>query len=152
MMQKSKGVQVGCTTRDARLPICSTRLRGTLVPGIRRATERRFAARAFPATQSLPTGTQGSQPVGLRNFSQPFDVNRPVDTPSGLADTPAVRGHLASAVQDLRGAGLPLNATVRQVQIDKPTGIAVSGGPGDLEQHRRSAPDAEEGATGPVHG
>ena len=93
---------------------------------------RRFAARAFPATQSLPTGTQGAQPIGLRSFSQPFDVNRPVDTPSGLADTPAVRGHLASAVQDLRGAGLPLNATVRSVQIDKPTGIAVSGGPGDL--------------------
>ena len=59
-------------------------------------------------------------------------MNRPVDTPAGLADTPAVRGHLASAVQDLRGAGLPLNATVRSVQIDKPTGIPVSGGPGDL--------------------
>ena len=53
MMQKSKGVQVGCTTRDARLPICSTRLRGTLVPGIRRATERRFAARAEMQPGSL---------------------------------------------------------------------------------------------------
>ena len=93
---------------------------------------RRFAARAFPATQSLPTGTQGTQPIGLRNFSQPFDVNRPVDTPAGLADSPAVRGHLANAVQDLRGAGLPLNATLRTVQIDRPTGVPVSGGPGDL--------------------
>ncbi len=42
----------------------------------------------------------------------------------GWQDTPAVRGHLAGAVQDLRGAGLPLNATLRRVQIDKPTGIA----------------------------
>ncbi len=93
---------------------------------------RRFAARAFPPTQSLPSGTQGSQPVGLRSFATPFDVNRPVDTPSGLADTPTVRGDLASAVQDLRGAGLGLGTTLRSVQIDRPTGTAVSGGPGDL--------------------
>ena len=93
---------------------------------------RRFAARAFPATSSLPSGTQGAQPVGLRNFTTPFDVNRPVDTPSGLADSPSVRDNLASAVKDLRGAGMPLGVTLRSVQFDKPTGIAVGGGPGDL--------------------
>ncbi|HYI36141.1 MAG TPA: penicillin acylase family protein [Thermoleophilaceae bacterium] len=93
---------------------------------------RRFAARTFPATASLPSGTQGSQPIGLRNFTTPFDPSRPVDTPAGLADSATVRGNLASAVEDLRKAGLPLNTTLRRVQIDKPSGIAVSGGPGDL--------------------
>ena len=56
---------------------------------------RRFAARAYPATQSLPTGTEGSAELGDRGFSEPFDPNRPVDTPTGLQDSNKVRSALA---------------------------------------------------------
>jgi acyl-homoserine-lactone acylase len=92
---------------------------------------RRFAARAYPATQSLPTGTEGSNEVGARAFSQPFDPNRPVDTPTGLADTPAVRSALAGAVTDLRDGRLALDTTLRKVQHDK-GGTPIHGGPGGL--------------------
>ncbi len=57
---------------------------------------RRFAARAFPATQSLPAGTQGSNEFGVRAFRVPFDPADPVNTPRGLADTPLVRSALAT--------------------------------------------------------
>ena len=93
---------------------------------------RRFAARAHPAAVNLPSGTEGSTEIGARAFANPFDPNHPVDTPNGLADTPPVRSALAGAVRDLQGAGLPLDAPLRTVQLDKPTGIAVPGGPGDL--------------------
>ncbi len=93
---------------------------------------RRFAARAYPATQSLPTGTGGSAEIGDRGFSEPFDVNRPVDTPTGLQDSNKVRSALASAVTDLRGAGLPLNTSLRRVQKDRAAGTPIHGGPGGL--------------------
>lgn len=93
---------------------------------------RRFATRAFPATQSLPTGTQGSQPIGDRAFTEPFDPARPIDTPNGLADSEKVRNALASAVRDLNGAGIPLDATLRSHQRDGNSGAPIHGGPGGL--------------------
>lgn len=93
---------------------------------------RRFASRAYPATASLPSGTEGSTPIGARAFANPFDPTHPVDTPNGLADTPAVRSALAGAVNDLRGAGLALTTPLRAVQKDGVTGTPVPGGPGGL--------------------
>ncbi len=93
---------------------------------------RRFAARAYPATASLPSGTEGSTELGARPFTNPFDPAHPVDTPNGLADTPKTRSALASAVKDLRDAGLALNTPLRAVQRDGVTGTPIHGGPGNL--------------------
>jgi acyl-homoserine-lactone acylase len=93
---------------------------------------RRFAARALPATASLPSGTEGSTDIGVRPFVNPFDPARPVDTPNGLADTPKTRSALASAVKDLRDAGLALDTPLRAVQRDGVTGTPIHGGPGNL--------------------
>jgi len=117
---------------------------------------RRFAARAFPATQSLPAGTQGTTEIGVRAFSVPFDPADPVNTPRGLADTPQVRSALAGAVTDLQGAGLPLDAALRGAQSETAGGATtpIPGGPGGLGVFNAiSAPwDPAKGYPDIVHG
>ena len=50
-------------------------------------------------------------------FSQPFNVNDPVHTPSGLnTSDPQVSIALGDAIQDLENAGMPLDASPRQEQ------------------------------------
>lgn len=119
---------------------------------------RRFATRAFPATVSLPAGTQGTTELGLRAFRVPFDPADPVNTPRGLADTPLVRSALADAVRDLQAAGLPLGATLRATQAETAGGatVPIPGGPGGLGVFNaitapwdpaRGFPDVEHGSS-----
>jgi acyl-homoserine-lactone acylase len=88
---------------------------------------RRFTSRVL----SSPTGI-GGPPVSP--FATPFDPADPVNTPNGLnTDSPSVRRALADAVSDLRGAGIPLDASTGDVQFTERGGrrIPIHGGPGD---------------------
>ena len=92
---------------------------------------RRFATHALasllPVELPLPTGD-------LTVFSQPFKVGNPVNTPRGLNTlSPKVSLALADAVADLRGAGIPLGATLRQWQYELrgEERIPIHGGNGD---------------------
>ncbi len=88
---------------------------------------RRFASRAM--SSPVPVGGPPASP-----FSTPFDANDAVNTPSGLNTSAAtVQAALADAVDDLRGAGIPLNATLRDQQFTVRNGekIPIHGGPGD---------------------
>ncbi|HWH45133.1 MAG TPA: penicillin acylase family protein [Thermoleophilaceae bacterium] len=79
---------------------------------------RRFAGRALGA---------GGGP-----YTVPFDVNDPVNTPRGLNTAhPQVRQALGDAVNDLRGANIPLDAPLRGVQSEDRGGtpIPIHGGP-----------------------
>jgi acyl-homoserine-lactone acylase len=67
-------------------------------------------------------------------FSKPFSVNDPVHTPSGLnTGDPEVPIALGDAIEDLRGARIPLNATPGDVQAVVHHGVRtpIHGGPGD---------------------
>ncbi len=67
-------------------------------------------------------------------FSQPFNVNDPVHTPRGLnTSDPGVSIALGDAIQDLKGAHIPLDATPGDVQAVVHDGvrIPIHGGPGD---------------------
>ena len=78
-------------------------------------------------------------------FSQPFNVNDPVHTPSGLNTVdPEVSIALGNAIQDLKGAHIPFDATPGDVQAVVHDGvrIPIHGGPGD--------PNGEFNATGTV--
>jgi acyl-homoserine-lactone acylase len=92
---------------------------------------RRFATRALASPGGLPI----SPPLGdLTVFSTPFDVNDPVNTPSGLQTaSPKVQQSLADAVSDLRNAGIPLDAPLRGYQYERrgDERIPIHGGPGD---------------------
>jgi len=88
---------------------------------------RRFASRAL-----------GGGPVPVSGpaspYATPFDVNDPVNTPNGLAtEQPSVRAAFADAVQDLRDAGISLDASLRNYQYTERNGerIPIHGGPGD---------------------
>ena len=92
---------------------------------------RRFVTHAFasalPVGLPLPTGD-------LTVFSNPFSVSDPVNTPSGLNTTsPKVQTALADAVSDLRDAGIPLDASLRDRQYEKrgDERIPIHGGNGD---------------------
>jgi acyl-homoserine-lactone acylase len=88
---------------------------------------RRFASRALSSPAPV-----GGPPVSP--YDTPFDANDPVGTPNGLnTDSAAVRSALADAVDDLRGAGIPLDATLRDQQFTMRNGekIPIHGGPGD---------------------
>jgi len=94
---------------------------------------RRFATRALgsplPVGLPLPTGD-------LTVFENPFNVSDPVNTPNGLATSSAkVQTALADAVSDLRGAGIPLDGTLRDWQYEKrgDERIPIHGGSGDPE-------------------
>jgi acyl-homoserine-lactone acylase len=63
-----------------------------------------------------------------------FDPADPVHTPNGLdTNNPQVRSSLGDAINDLRGANIPLDATLRQTQFETRGGqrIPIHGGPGD---------------------
>src|SRR3954469_8736613 len=92
---------------------------------------RRFASRALASPGGLPIGVPGTSGP----FTRPFDMNDPVNTPSGLnTDSPAVRQALADAVTDLRSSKIPLDAPLRGYQYDERGGekIPIHGGPGTL--------------------
>ena len=66
-------------------------------------------------------------------FRQGFDVNDPVNTPRGLnTESPAVRQAFGDAVNDLRDAGIPLDAPLRgyQYEMRGNVPIPIHGGPG----------------------
>jgi acyl-homoserine-lactone acylase len=67
------------------------------------------------------------------NYLVPFDVNEPVTTPRDLDpnDNPAALAALAGGVQRLRDAGIPLDATLGDVQSVTRNGerIPLHGGP-----------------------
>jgi hypothetical protein len=82
---------------------------------------RRFADRAI----AIPGGV----------FTTPFSASDPVNTPRGLdTSNPQVRTALADAVDDLRGAGMPLDVPLGQVQYESRGAerIPIHGGPDAL--------------------
>jgi acyl-homoserine-lactone acylase len=90
---------------------------------------RRFASRALvnPVSSQLPALPSP--------FSTPFDVSDPVNTPSGLNQgSPLVTAALADAVSDLKNAGIPLDAPLRDFQYEKrgDERIPIHGGPGTV--------------------
>jgi acyl-homoserine-lactone acylase len=90
-------------------------------------------------------------------FATPFDPARAVDTPGGLNRlTPTVPVALNRAVADLQGAGLPLNATLRQGQTVTRRGetIPIPGGPGPSGIFNVITPtwNPKKGYTEVVHG
>ncbi len=90
---------------------------------------RRFASRLLvnPASSALPPAESP--------FANPFDVNDPVNTPNGLnTSSPSVRQALDGAVSDLEGAGIPLDAPLRdfQYELRGEERIPIHGGPGTL--------------------
>jgi acyl-homoserine-lactone acylase len=78
--------------------------------------------------EGLPSATAGAF------WKNGFDVADPVHTPNGLnTSDPEVAVALGDAIADLRGAGLPLNVPVGQVQFIEKNGVKypVHGGTGD---------------------
>jgi acyl-homoserine-lactone acylase len=92
---------------------------------------RRFATRALASPGGLPINPVTGD---LSVFSTPFNPNDPVNTPSGLNTlSPRVQQDLADAVTDLRNAGIPLDASLRNYQYVQRGNerIPIHGGPGD---------------------
>jgi acyl-homoserine-lactone acylase len=101
----------------------------------------------------------GATPVGVpqAQFSRQYDNNDPVGTPSGLnTANPLVRDALRQAVADVQGAGLPLDAGMREGQTVTRRGekIPVQGGLGSAGVFNVITPvwDAAKGYTEVVHG
>ena len=87
---------------------------------------RRFASRALGAVPVA--GTPGL-------FTTQFDFTDPVHTPNGLnIANPAVEQSFADAVSDLRNAGIPLDAPLRDWQYERRGSekIPIHGGPGSV--------------------
>jgi len=73
-----------------------------------------------------------SEPIRAEVFSVPFDPKDPMTTPRGLnTSNPDVLKSLRAAVADLRGSGIPLNASLRNYQYDERAGVKypIPGGP-----------------------
>ncbi len=85
--------------------------------------------------QTIPTGSSSNVGAFVDVWTVPFDPDDPVHTPAGLnIANPHVQLALADAIADLRGANLPLDATLR-MSAGEPRGaeiIPIHGGPGDL--------------------
>jgi acyl-homoserine-lactone acylase len=86
-----------------------------------------------------------------------LDPDNAVNTPAGLNTlSPTVQSALSQAVSDLQGAGLPLDATLRQGQTVTRRGekIPIPGGPGGSGIFNVITPvwDAAKGYTEVVHG
>ena len=89
---------------------------------------RRFASHVLGSP--VPVGGPPVSP-----FETPFDVSDPVNTPRGLdTSQPAVQQALSDAVQDLRSAGIPLDARIGDYQHETRNSdvIPIHGGPGEL--------------------
>jgi acyl-homoserine-lactone acylase len=87
---------------------------------------RRFASRALGAVPVA--GTPGL-------FTTQFDADDGVHTPNGLnVANPAVEQSFADAVRDLRNAGIPLDAPLRDWQYERrgDERIPIHGGPGGV--------------------
>ena len=97
---------------------------------------RRFVSRILANFTSLPTGVSSGYAEGSESiFDAPFDPADPVNTPSGLnTDSPLVGRALGDAINDLAGAGIPLDGTLREFQYETRAGkqIPIHGGPGTL--------------------
>jgi acyl-homoserine-lactone acylase len=97
---------------------------------------RRFVSRLLGNFQTVPTGVSSGQAPGSEDvFDVPFDPADPVNTPRGLnTDSPLVGKALGDAINDLAGAGIPLDGTLRQFQYETRGGkrIPIHGGPGTL--------------------
>jgi acyl-homoserine-lactone acylase len=92
---------------------------------------RRFVANLF--ISDVPTGTAASGFGFADVWTTPFDVNDPVNTPSGLnIANPHVQYALASAISDLQGNGIPLDASLRTHATESrgEAKIPMHGGPG----------------------
>ena len=92
---------------------------------------RRFASRALGAVPVA--GTPGL-------FTTQFDSTDPVHTPRGLnIANPAVEQSFADAVSDLRNAGIPLDAPLRDWQYERRGSekIPIHGGPGSVGRVQR---------------
>lgn len=111
--------------------------------------------------QRFVTRLVGIAPIPLPGpagpFAGAFDPADAVNTPSGLnALNPTVQTSLLQAVGDLNGAGLPLDATLRQGQTVTRRGetIPIQGGPGGSGIFNVITPvwDPAKGYTEVVHG
>ncbi len=96
-------------------------------------------------------------PAPLWPYSGAFDANDAVNTPAGLATlNPTVVLAFQQAISDMRGAGLPLDATLRQGQTVTRRGetIPIQGGPGGSGAFNVITPvwDPKKGYTEVVHG
>lgn len=116
----------------------------------------RFVERLGTVVPSIVTGLPVASTV-LGPFGTPFDAGRPVDTPGGLnALNPIVPVALNQAVDDLKGAGLPLDATLRRGQTVTRRGetIPIHGGPGPSGIFNVITPswNPKKGYTEVVHG
>ncbi len=104
---------------------------------------RRFATRALAATGSP--------------YDVPFSLGDPVNTPRGLnTDNPQVQMALGDAINDLKGAGIPLEAGLRgfQYELRGEERVPIHGGPGGTGVFNViTAPwDAKKGFPDVVHG
>ena len=116
----------------------------------------RFIERLGTVVPSIVTGLPVVTNV-VGPFATPFDPKNPVDTPSGLNRlTPTVPAALNQAADDLKGAGLPLDATLRQGQTVTRRGetIPIPGGPGPSGIFNVITPtwNPKKGYTEVVHG
>jgi acyl-homoserine-lactone acylase len=87
------------------------------------------------ATRANSTGVPVSAPPPASPFRDPFDPDDPVNTPRGLnTGSPLVQQALADAVTDLRAAGIPLDAPLRDFQYEMrgDEKIPIHGGPGTV--------------------
>ncbi|MGJ8669311.1 MAG: penicillin acylase family protein, partial [Oceanococcus sp.] len=94
---------------------------------------RRFAQNLY--LTGVPSGTASGQLDFADVWTTPFDVNDPVYTPAGLnVLNPHVEYALGSAISDLQGANLPLDATLRVAQTEARGEeiIPIHGGPGNM--------------------
>ncbi|HYF24149.1 MAG TPA: penicillin acylase family protein [Baekduia sp.] len=116
---------------------------------------RRFVTRV---TGALPVPLPYlSAPVPGMPFARPFDVRDPIGTPSGLNTlNPVVSDALGRAVQDLRGAGIALDAPLRDGASVTRRGerIPIHGGPHASGVFNVITPtwDPRKGYTEVVHG
>jgi acyl-homoserine-lactone acylase len=95
--------------------------------------------------------------TGPGTFDVPFDPDDPVNTPRGLnTDNPDVEWALATAVSDLEGAGIPLDAPLGETQYVTRNGerIPIHGGPGALGTFNVISTSwrSGEGLSEPTHG
>ena len=117
---------------------------------------RRFVANLF--VSDVPTGTAASSFGFADVWTRPFDVNDPVNTPSGLnIANPHVQYALASAISDLQGNNIPLDASLREYVTESrgEVKIPIHGGPGSYGLFNAMSStwsNSEEGYNDVVHG